>query len=69
MLEIPQISSHEFARQLLAGPDLPIVIPQVEEYKTDEQYVFEPPVVTEAKAWFGDDKPLFDILVISYNAS
>ena len=40
-------TSHEFARELLAGPDLPIVTPIVAEYDTDAEYMVDPVFTTE----------------------
>lgn len=58
------MTAHEFARQLLAGPDLPICVPVVKEYDHDTEDM-PAPVVNETDAETWNDKRI-RVLVISY---
>lgn len=57
------MTSHEFAQKLLAGPDLPIGLPAVKEYDTDDGRIGEP-VVSEVQGEDEDESPV-KILIIS----
>jgi hypothetical protein len=58
------MTSHQFAKQLLEGPDLPILVPRVVEYD-DEQGGLETPIVTQDEA-LTEDEESRDVLIISY---
>ncbi len=58
-------TSHQFARELLDGPDLPIMAPVVLEYDHDVEEVTEP-VLSETDGRTLDGKHI-PVLVISYN--
>lgn len=59
--------AHEFAKQLLAGPNLEIVTPEVEEYLDGETLNLVPPVVTEE---YGENEAgsATKFLIISYQS-
>jgi hypothetical protein len=58
-------TSHQFARELLDGPDLPIMAPVVLDYDHDVEEVVEP-VISETDGITFDGKHT-PILVISFN--
>jgi hypothetical protein len=41
------MTAHDFARQLLSGPDLPILVPKVREYDDDEDNCCADPFIVE----------------------
>jgi hypothetical protein len=45
------MTAHAFARQLLAGPDLPIFVPKVVEYSDDDEDCVADPLVTEEEGY------------------
>lgn len=57
------MTSHEFARKLLEGPDLPIVTPNVHESGPDS-WCMEPPQVREETCCFRDTDPEFQAIVV-----
>lgn len=59
------MTSHELARQLLNGPDLPIVVPKVKEYSEDEEDCCAEPNVRPCEGRDESDLPS-EMLVISY---
>lgn len=40
------MTTHEFAKQLLAGPDLLVIVPKVIEYEDDPDDSWADPVIT-----------------------
>ena len=58
-------TAHELAKELLAGPDLPIYTPRVATYD-DTAEDLPAPVVTETDGETWDGKPC-TLLVISYS--
>ena len=56
------MTSHEFANQLLTGPDLPIFVPKIKEYD-DDGNCFVEPVVAPITADDEHDRP-HEILLI-----
>lgn len=58
------MKSHEFAKNLLAGPDLPIGLPPVKEYDTDDERIGDP-VVSEVSGENASDGSPVKILIIS----
>lgn len=57
-----EVTAHEFARWLLEGPDLPIMVPKVIEYDDSEDCCADPFVTTE-KGQNSDGEEM-DILLI-----
>lgn len=57
-------TAHQFARELLAGPDLPLVHPIVSEYADDAEHSGEP-VATEEDGEDGEGNPI-KLLILSY---
>lgn len=61
------MTSHQFAQQLLAGPDLPIWHPKVIEYDQEEESPLYEPSVTSSHATHGyDQESEHEVLIISY---
>ena len=58
------VTSHEFARQLLAGPDLPIVTPFVECYDDAAENMADPAFTKDTLET--SEGVETDVLVISY---
>ena len=58
------VTSHEFARQLLAGPDLPIVTPFVECYDDTAENMADPLFTKDTLET--PEGVMTDVLVISY---
>lgn len=49
-MTMPYLTSHQLAKQLLEGPDLPILLPP----RTDEDH-FDNPIITPAQAELDDE--------------
>lgn len=62
------MTSHEFAQQLLAGPDLPIFHPPVKEYDELEDAALFDPVVTKSEVWSNITDQEEEALIISYKS-
>lgn len=58
------MTAHEFARQLLAGPDLPIVIQKVEKYSEDDENCSTTPIVVEEEGYNNVDECPCRVLLI-----
>lgn len=64
------ITSHAFAKELLEGPDLPIVLPLPSEKCMDENNTFTDPVVSlrSGKNTDDEDGPEVELLEIGYKS-
>lgn len=62
------MTSHDFAQQLLTGPNLPIILPKVKEYDFDDEEQGEPPAVFERDGERFDGTPQ-RVLIISHAAT
>lgn len=58
------MTAHEFARKLLDGPDLPIVVPKVVEYSDNEEDNCRPSAVSETDGIDHTEQPM-RILIIT----
>lgn len=61
------MTSHEFARQLLAGPDLPIVTPRVLMHDDEEDSCSMVPRVDEEQGEDAEGNPK-RVLVLGYSS-
>jgi hypothetical protein len=62
------MTAHQFAKQLLEGPDLPIFVPAVIEYDDSDESA-RTPLVTKIRGESTDTDELCDLLMISYEAN
>lgn len=60
------MTAHQFAQQLLAGPDLPIFHPSVKEYDEPEDGDLFEPVVTKQEVWNNITDQEEEALIMSY---
>ena len=60
------MTSHEFARQLLEGPDLPIITPKVKEY--DDSGELMDPLFAQVDGVDDDGNPA-PVLILDYAPS
>lgn len=58
------ITAHAFARKLLQGPDLPILVPKMKEYSDDDEDCCADPVASEHEGRTADDVPCQDELKV-----
>ena len=61
------MTSHQFAKQLLEGPDLPIRVPRVVEYDHEEAALEIPVIAQDVAFKDGDEYEEFEVLIISQN--
>ena len=61
------MTSHEFAKQLLEGPNLPIRVPRVVEYDNEEGALEIPVIAQEGAIKDEDEYEEFEVLIISQN--
>jgi hypothetical protein len=62
------MTAHQFAKQLLEGPDLPIFVPAVVEYDDSDESA-KTPIVTKIRGERTDNDEPCDLLMISYLAN
>ena len=60
------MTSHQFAKELLAGPDLFIMVPKVKEYSDNEEDCCAVPSVSKQEGHNNITDQPCEVLVISY---
>lgn len=61
------MTTHEFAKKLLDGPNIPIYVPKVVSYDDSEE-CFEDPIISITPGQSSDEGSLQDVAVISYKS-
>lgn len=64
--KLGQMTSHEFAHQLLSGPDLSIGLPKVTDYDDGDTALRDPFVQQMTAETFEDSGEEIQVLVISH---
>ena len=62
------MTSHQFAKELLGGPDLPIFVPAVLEYDDSDESA-RTPLITPIRGERTDNDEQCNLLMISYEAN
>lgn len=61
-------TAHQFAKELLSGPDLPIVVQTIESIKEEGEFAdFEPAEAFQYQMQDSDEQPI-QVMMVSYRS-